>query len=552
MRDRVPIRDASQKRPLTAALLRSVAHLPAVGMLLLVLGAARCHAQVIVIDDVIFLSRSASEKEKVRTNQHLKAPGMESLLPPPPGTEEPLLKEPTTLAPRLTALRAVQRSGQRPSDGARRPGTGPARPPSGRTPLPAAPLELPVGEDEGPPDGLSLDRAIDRLVECNYDLRVRYQELPKAQTDILSAGLRNNPFLFLSADSLPYGRYSPQRPGAALYDITIVQPIDISGKRHNRVLVAQQAKRVLEASYQEAVRQEIDRLYSAYVDVLEARENARASRASVDRINQLVESVRELVHQGKRPESEISRLLIQKFNAESAARSAETAWVQTKSVAAALLAIPPEQVESLNLRDSLRDRSPPPPGIEALVKLALMVRPDLAAYRLSVERAKADIKLEKSEGLEDVFLFYTPYTVQNFAPLGQQAAGGWGLGVLLPIPIFNRNQGNIQRARINLTQIQINLEGLERQTDNEVRQAFIEYTASAQAVQQLEREGLPLVERLRAEGLRGYREGTASLNAYLEAQKDYSEMVRRYLETLVRHRRSMLKLNTAVGQRVLP
>lgn len=520
--------------------------------MLAALGTSRCRAQVIVIDDVIFLSRSASEKEKVRTNMHLKAPGVESLLPFPPGTDEPLLKEPTLIAPRLTSLRAQPRTGPRPQDGVRRPGTGPARPAGGRPAPPAGLLELPIGEDEGPADGLTLDRAIERLVECNYDLRVRYQELPKAQTDILSAGLRNNPFLFLSADSIPYGRYSEQRPGAALYDITIVQPIDISGKRHNRILVAQQAKRVLEASYQEAVRQEIDRLYSAYVDVLEARENVRASRASVARISQLVESVRELVRQGKRPESEASRLLIQKFNVESAARSAETALVQAKSVVAALLAIPPEQVDALNLRDSLRDRSLPPPGIEALVRLALMVRPDLAAYRLSVERAKSDIKLEKSEGLEDVFLFYTPYTVQNFAPLGKEAAGGWGLGVLLPIPIFNRNQGNIQRARINLRQIEINLEGLERQTDNEVRQAFIEYMASAQAVQQLEHEGLPLVDRIRAERLRGYGEGRENLNAYLDAQKDYSDMVRRYLDTVVRHRRAMLKLNTAVGQRVVP
>lgn len=416
----------------------------------------------------------------------------------------------------------------------------------------AGPLELPAVEDDGPPDGLPLDRAIDRLLEYNYDLRIRYQELPKAQTDILSAGLRNNPFLFLSADSIPYGRYSPQRPGATTYDITLIQPIDISGRRRNRVLVAQQAKRVLEASYQEAVRQEIDRLYTAYVNVLEARENARAARASAERVGQIAESVRELVRQGKRPEIELSRLLLQKFNAETAVQSAETAFVQGKRLVAALLAVPPEKADALQVRDSLRDRSPPPPSVEALVKLALMVRPDLAAYRLSVDRAKADLSLEKSEAIEDLFLFYTPYTAQDYSPEGKQVAGGWGLGVLMPIPIFNRNQGNIRRARINLMQIQINLEGLEHQAANEVRQAFTEYTASAESVRQLEKEGIPLVGRVRADRLRGYSEGRENLNAYLEAQKDYSDMVRRYLEAQVRHRRAMLRLNTVVGQRVLP
>lgn len=523
-----------------------------VAMLLPALGMSRGHAQIIVIDDVIFLTRSASQKEQAREHQHLKPPGAENLLPLPPGVDEPLLQEPTRVGPRLTTLRTPSRPGQRPREEIRRPAPSSARPPSGRSPLAPELLELPAGEDEGSAEGLCLDRAIDLLVERNYDLRLRYQELPKAQADILTAGLRNNPFLFLSVDSVPYGSYSPQRPGATLYDITIVQPIDVSGRRRNRILVAQQAKRVLEASYQESIRREIDRLYTAYVDVVEARVNARAARASVVRANQFVENLRELARKGQRPESEVSRLLIQKFNAEASARAAETALVQATRELAALLALPPEHANSLDVRDVLHDRSPPPPSIEALVRLALMVRPDVTAYKLSVERAKADIKLERSEGLEDVFVFYTPYTAQDFSPVGKQLAGGWGLGVLLPIPVFNRNQGNVQRARINLTQIQINLEGLEHQVANEVRQAFIEYTASGDAVHQLEQEGLPLVERIRAERLRGYSEGKESLNAYLESQKDYGEMVRRYLETLLRHRRAMLKLNTAVGQRVLP
>ena len=39
---------------------------------------------------------------------------------------------------------------------------------------------------------------------------------------------------------------------------------------------------------------------------------------------------------------------------------------------------------------------------------------------------------------------------------------------------------------------------------------------------------------------------------YLDAQQDFNEVVRQYRDALVRHRRAILDLNTAVGERVLP
>ena len=45
----------------------------------------------------------------------------------------------------------------------------------------------------------------------------------------------------------------------------------------------------------------------------------------------------------------------------------------------------------------------------------------------------------------------------------------------VPLPIYNRNQGGIQRARLNVNQSQIQLADLERQARIDVEQAMIEY-----------------------------------------------------------------------------
>ena len=39
---------------------------------------------------------------------------------------------------------------------------------------------------------------------------------------------------------------------------------------------------------------------------------------------------------------------------------------------------------------------------------------------------------------------------------------------------------------------------------------------------------------------------------FIQAQRTYNDTVKAYHDTVVRHRRSMLGLNTVLGQRILP
>ncbi len=244
--------------------------------------------------------------------------------------------------------------------------------------------------------------------------------------------------------------------------------------------------------------------------------------------------------------------MIQQYNAEVALHTDEVALAQAKRNLATLLAIPPQQADCLEVRGIIRDTSPPLPCTEELIQTALQARPDLMAFQLGVDRATATVQLAKAERFEDVFLFYTPFNIANNAPTGGQNATSWGAGVLLPLPIFNRNQGNIRRAQVNVSQTQIELAGAERQVANDVQRAVAEYASSRTVIQRYEQDILPAGKRLRDEKYRLFAKGQEGLISFLEAQREYNDVIRQYLEMLVRHRRNMLRLNTAVGQRVVP
>ena len=89
---------------------------------------------------------------------------------------------------------------------------------------------------------------------------------------------------------------------------------------------------------------------------------------------------------------------------------------------------------------------------QELIKKALEKRPDLLAWKYGLRRAEADLKLAKANGYPDVFVLYQPYTFQNNTYLGVPSAYSWTLGVTASIPLYNRNQGNVTRAKINIHQ----------------------------------------------------------------------------------------------------
>lgn len=415
------------------------------------------------------------------------------------------------------------------------------------------PLELPAGDVEGPPNGLSLDDAIERLVRFNPELRAKAFEIPQAQADVLTAGLRGNPFYFLSAGNYGYAPYTATRPGGNNYSVSVVQPVDVNHKRAARTVAARAALNVLEAQYQDAVRLAINDLYIAFVDVIVARETIRYAEATLVGLQRRLETAEVQRKTGAIIEPDYFNILNQVDAAAIALERAQSQQLQARHALAMMLAIPPDAAAQLEVRGAIRDKGPPPPPRDELVRTALRVRPDIAAYRLGIRRARADLQVFRKEVFEDIFVIYSPYQWQNNQATAGQNATSFSLGLLGTIPLFNRNQGDIRRAQLNITQTRVAQSAIERQVVAEVDRALLEYDSTLRSVERLEKDILPRSQRARDDIMRLYSEGgeISRFDVY-DAQRAHNELVRQYRDAVIGHRRAMLHLNTVVAQRILP
>jgi outer membrane protein, heavy metal efflux system len=349
-----------------------------------------------------------------------------------------------------------------------------------------------------------------------------------------------------------YGSFRGTSGGPTQYDLNITHPIDLNRKWRRRADAAVRAQKVTEAQYQNAVRQQIDHLYTAWVDVLAARETISLLQTGLRNLGDQKQAVEALARRGVASRGDVNNVEIQLDSTELTLLEARETHDDANRTLAALLDLPMEEAETFEIRGSLRGADLPAPPVETLIRTGLETRPDLAAFRLGILRAQSEVRLARANRLDDVFLIYQPFSVQQALVPGERSATSWAIGLTVPLPVYNRNQGNIARATHTVAQTEVQLANLERQVILEIQRAEAAYEVTLTTIKRLDAEILPAARENLEISLRQSRTERPDPIAIIEAQRAFGDISRQYLEALIRHRRSMYRLNTAVNCRIFP
>jgi cobalt-zinc-cadmium efflux system outer membrane protein len=362
--------------------------------------------------------------------------------------------------------------------------TGLSQYPTSTVPGVAALPDAALNDDEGPATGISLDEAIARMLAENIELRAFAREIPQAEADLLSAGLRSNPLLFADAQFIPYGanNFSKRPIGPTQYDVAMIVPLDVSHKRKQRLRVACAARSVVQAQYQDALRRQIANVGEAFIDLQIAYQTKLAVISARDRHDRMLQALKQapakLIGEAKPLETLSTKWL-------AAMDEANDSLGDARESLALLINVPPEDSENLAPRGRIRVDPPVVPPLDELIRTAIRFRPDLAAARLGINRADAEIGLAKANRIDDVILFLDPLSYQDNRPLHLASGRSWDIGITMPLPILNRNQGNIAKTKVNAQQTRLEYAALERRVVSEVRLAARELKSAREILDKM-------------------------------------------------------------------
>jgi cobalt-zinc-cadmium efflux system outer membrane protein len=183
-------------------------------------------------------------------------------------------------------------------------------------------------------------------------------------------------------------------------------------------------------------------------------------------------------------------------------------------------------------------------NVEDFQARALQTRPDLRAAQQGITAANSQFQLQKSIAKKDVTgqVSYTHLgDINNISLFGQ-----------IPLPIFDRNQGEIARTGFAITQAQEQEKFANGQVLTDVRDAFENLRTNDQVVGLYRSGYLDEAQQSRDISEYSYRHGAASLLDFLDAERSYRTTELAYRQALASYLVALEQLREAVGTRSLP
>jgi cobalt-zinc-cadmium efflux system outer membrane protein len=399
---------------------------------------------------------------------------------------------------------------------------------------------------------LTLDDALRIFRTSGFDLLIADATVATAAGDLEIARAIPNPSMSLSrGNSFHYDPALCEGCSSTSISSGITDQAALSDtltrKRRLRVAVARAA---LDATRRSRADVERTLEFTLKQQLLNA-ELAKQSLAYATESQKLTSDTLKLVNvryaAGAISDADVARAEVQKLEADQAVDVALQNLDSAKAILAYLLGYK-ETPRDLDVGDDLTHTGPVAlanPSRDALLQEALSHRPDLAATRFQVSRARSALALARRQRIPDFF----PSAQYSQEGTGQSAIQPPTVtfGISFSPPIFYRYRGEIDKAKADLRTQQVTAQKITAQVGSDVATAVAVFNSARNRTARMEGRLLERAARARDLVRLQYEKGAASLFEFLDAQRTFLSIRTEYLQNLNDYWSAVFQLEQATG-----
>lgn len=396
-----------------------------------------------------------------------------------------------------------------------------------------------------PPEHMTMDQAVSQALANNATLLAERANIAIADAQVLTAGLRPNPVVGFAGDHMDIlgsGFNDSNGGGPTEIGASFEFTRERGGKRESRVEVARAIRSVAELRFLDAARSLVLDVQNGFVDVLLARDTLELAREHAGFFRQIVKINEIRVQSGDLSRVELIRSQLAALQYETSVRQSEMRVRAALTRLQTLMGRKPSPgfavAGDLDRKDAL-------PLVDELQHDAREHRPDLLALRRDAQRASSEVRLQLANGKPDLTLG-TEYRRQQV----NARSNSLTVSVGIPLQIFNRNQGEIERARQEQRQAELRIQALESEVAGQVEMAYQQFLTARGLLDTIRSGMLRQARDVREITEFSYRRGQSSLLELLDAQRAFNETMQGYLEARAEYARALYLIDSVSGKAV--
>ncbi|MDB5130733.1 MAG: outer membrane protein cobalt-zinc-cadmium efflux system [Mucilaginibacter sp.] len=306
---------------------------------------------------------------------------------------------------------------------------------------------------------LTIKQAEDRFLKNNLQLMAQRYNIDIAGAQVITAKLFTNPDFSINNGIAGTNESNP----SAEQSTSISQLITTAGKHNKNIRLAKIG--VEQARYQffDLLRTLKNTLRIDFFTIYYQRQSAKVYDREISSLSKTLTIFKQQYGKGNIAQKEVLRIQSQLYSLQAEYNNLQTGIDTTERELKIMLHVPagtaidPQVTEDVTDKDILTNVL-----YQRLLDSALINRYDLRYSKATVDYNNMNLALQKATAVPDVSLSL------NFDKLGSYGRNFLSAGLSLPLPLFNRNQGNIRQANLQVDQSKLQLENQQNQVANDV------------------------------------------------------------------------------------
>ena len=391
----------------------------------------------------------------------------------------------------------------------------------------------------------------EKFITANPTLQAARIGVDEFKAQEITANLRPNPQFTAATDYIHPLRRSEQLIDAQP-SVAFSYLFERKNKRGLRRESAEKGTAVATSQAADLERNLLFTLRGAFVQVLQQQAVLALARENLAYYDQVLDMSAHRLKTGDIARIDLDRLQLQRVQFESDVQSA-LVFLRTAKIQLLTLLDDRTPVERFDVTGPF-DFSENIAPLADFRGMALDARPDLKAAVQSVEQARTNQQLAEANSSTD------PTVSIDFGRFPQNLAPGpdtpsvvsyVGFSVSIPLRIFDRNQGERLRTKLDIGRAERLKAALEAQLYSDVDSAHATLSSTLTLLKPYKERYLEQAMKVRDTMTFSYERGGASLLDFLGAQRDYRSVRLTYLNLIASYLTSAAQLNLAVGREVI-